>query len=54
MEIKKKVEEQEIQDEKKKAAKSEKETRKLVPEYFHKQIYVFGRKQSERIPTRKL
>ena len=27
---------------------------KLVPEKLHKWIYVFGKKASERIPTRKL
>ena len=34
--------------------KSEAETRKLVPEKFHRWIKVFGKKQSERMPTRKL
>ena len=36
------------------AAKSEAEARKLVPEKFHEWIKVFGKKQSERMPTRKL
>ena len=35
-------------------AKSEVEAKKLVPERFHKWIKVFGKKQSERMPTRKL
>ena len=35
-------------------AKSEEEVKKLVPEYFHKWIHVFGKKQSERMPIRKL
>ena len=35
-------------------AKSEAEAKKLVPEKFHKWIKVFGKKQSERMPTRKL
>jgi len=34
--------------------KSEAEAKRLVPEKFHKWIKVFGKKQSERMPTRKL
>ena len=34
-------------------AKSEAEAKKLVPEKFHKWIKMFGKKQSERMPTRK-
>ena len=34
--------------------KEEEEEKKLVPECFHKQIHMFGKKQSERMPTRKL
>jgi len=34
--------------------KSEAEAKKLVPERFHQWIKVFGKKQSERMPTRKL
>jgi len=48
------VEEWEIWDEKEEAAKSEAEAKKLVPEKFHEWIKVFGKKQSERMPTRKL
>jgi len=32
----------------------EEEVKKLVLEHFYKWIHVFGKKQSERIPTRKL
>jgi len=35
-------------------ARSEVEAKKLVPEKFHKWIKVFGKKQSERMPTRKV
>ena len=38
----------------KEAAKLEEEAKKLVPEKFHKWIKVFGKKQSERMPTRKI
>ena len=34
--------------------KSEAEAKKLVPEKFHKWIKVFGKKQSERMSTRKI
>jgi len=34
--------------------KSEAEAKKLVPEKFHRWIKVFGKKQSEKMPTRKL
>ena len=54
MEMKKVAEEWEIWDEEEEAAKSEMEAKKLVPEKFHKWIKVFGKKQSERIPTRKV
>ena len=33
--------------------RSEEEVKKLVPEWFHKQIKVFGKKTSKRMPTRK-
>jgi len=51
--VKIKAKEWEIWD-KEEVAKSEKKAKKLVPECFHKWIYIFGNKQSERIPTRKL
>jgi len=54
MEVKKVAEEWEIWDEEEKTAKSEVEAKKLVPEKFHKWIKMFGKKQSERMPTRKL
>jgi len=54
MEVKKVVEEWEIWDEDEEVAKSEVETKKMVPEKFHKQIKVFGKKQSEKMPTRKV
>jgi len=53
-EVRKIAEEWEIWDEEEEAAKSEAEARKLVPEKFHQWIKVFGKKQSERMPTRKL
>jgi len=54
MEVKKVAEEWEIWDKEGEAIKSEKEGKKLVPERFHKWIKVFGKKQSEWIPTRKV
>jgi len=54
MEIKKIVEEWEIWDEEEEAAKSEEKAKRMVPEKFHKWIKVFGKKQSERMPTRKV
>ena len=54
MEVKRVVEEWEIWDEEEKAARSETEAKKLVPDKFHKWIKVFGKKQLERMPTRKV
>jgi len=54
VEVRKVVKEWEIWNEEEEAAKSEAEAKKLVPEKFHKWIKVFGKKQSERISTRKL
>ena len=54
VEVRKVVEEWEIWDEKEEAAKSEEEAKKLVLERFHRWIKVFGKKQSERMPMRKL
>ena len=54
MEVKKVAEKWEIWDEEKEAAKSEAEAKKLVPEKFHKWIKIFGKKQSERMPTWKI
>ena len=54
MEIKKVVEEWEIWDEEEEVAKSEEEAKRMVPEKFYKWIKVFGKKQSERMPMRKV
>ena len=54
MEARKVAEEWEIWNGEEEAAKSEAEAKKLVPEKFHEWIKVFGKKQSERMPTRKL
>jgi len=54
MEVREVAEEWEIWDEEEEAAKSEGEAKKLVPEKFHRWIKVFGKKQSERMPMRKL
>jgi len=54
VEVRKVIEEWEIWDEEEEAAKSEVEAKKLVPEKFHKWIKVFRKKQSERMPMRKL
>jgi len=54
MEIKKVAEEWEIWDEEKEVARLEEEAKKLVPKEFHQWIKVFGKKQSERMPTRKV
>ena len=54
MKVKKVAEEWEIWDEEEEAAKSEAEAKKLVLEKFHKWIKVFGKKQLERIPMRKV
>ena len=54
VEVRKVAEEWEIWDEEEEVAKSEAEAKKLVPEKFHQRIKVFGKKQSERMPTRKL
>jgi len=54
MEVKKVAEKWEIWNEEEEVAKSEAEAKKLVPEKFHRWIKVFGKKQSERMPTRKL
>ena len=54
VEVRKVAEEWEIWDKKEEAAKSEAEAKELVPEKFHEWIKVFGKKQSERMSTRKL
>ena len=54
MEVKKIVEKWEIWNKEEEAARSEEEAKKMVSEYFHKQIHVFSKKASERMLTRKL
>jgi len=54
VEVRKVAEEWEIWDEEEEVTKSEEEAKKLVPEKFHRWIKVFGKKQSERMSTRKL
>ena len=54
MKIKKVAEKWEIWDEKKKAARLEEETKKLVLEKIYKWIHIFGKKASKQISTRKL
>jgi len=54
IEVKRIAKEWEIWDEEEEAVKSEAEAKKLVPEKFHKWIKVFGKKQSERMPTWKI
>jgi len=54
VEVRKVAEEWEIWDKEEEVTKSEAEAKKLVPEKFHQWIKVFGKKQSERMPTRKL
>ena len=54
VEVRKIAEEWEIWDEEEEVTKSEEEAKKLVPEKFHWWIKVFGKKQSERMLTRKL
>ena len=54
IEIKKIVEKWKIWDKKKKAAKSEEEAKELVSQIFYQQIYVFGKKVSERMLIKKM
>ena len=54
MDIKKVVEEWEIWDEEEEVARLEKEAKKLVLEQFHRQIKVFEKKTSKRMPMRKV
>ena len=54
IEVKKVVEEWGIWDEEEKVARSEEEAKKIVLEKFHPWIKVFGKKQSERMPMRKV
>ena len=54
MEVRKIAKEWEIWEEEEEAAKLEEEAKKLVPEKLHRWIKVFGKKQLERMPTRKV
>ena len=54
VEVKKIAEEWEIWDEEEEAARSKVKAKGFVPENFHQQIKVFRKKQSERMPTRKV
>jgi len=54
VEVKRIAEEWEIWDKEEEVARSEAEAKKLVPEKFHEWIKMFGKKQSERILTRKV
>ena len=54
MEVKRVAEEWEIWDEEEGAVKSEVEVKKMVSKRFHPWIKVFRKKQSERMPTRKV
>jgi len=54
VEVNRVAEEWEIWDEEEEAAKSEAEAKMIVPEKFHPWIKVFGKKQSERMLTRKV
>jgi len=54
VEVRKVAEEWEIWDEEEEAVKSEAEVKKLMPEKFHRWIKVFRKKQSERMPMKKL
>ena len=52
--MKKVSEKLEIWDKEEKATKSEEETKKLVSQRFHKWIYIFGKKASKRMLTKKM
>jgi len=54
VEVRKVGEKWEIWNKEEEAVKLETEVKKLVPEKFYKWIKMFGKKQSERMPTRKL
>ena len=54
MKAKKVVKEWEVWNEEEKAVKLEEEAKKLVSPRFYKQIYVFGKKVSERMLVKKI
>ena len=54
IDVKRVAEKWEICNEEEEAARSEVEAKKIVPEKFHRWIKVFSKKQSEKMPTRKV
>ena len=52
--VKKVAKKWEIWNKEEKVVKSEEKAKRLVSERFHKQIHIFGKKASKRMPTRKL
>jgi len=54
VEVKRVAEKWEIWDKEEEMTKLEVDARKSVPEKFHKWIKVFGKKQSEQMPIRKV
>ena len=54
MKIKKVVKEQEICDKEEKVAKFKEEVNKFVLQRFYKQIHIFKKEVSQRIPTKKM
>ena len=54
MEMRKIAEKQEIWYEKEEVTKSEEEKKKLLLQKFYKWIYIFGKKASERMLTKKM
>jgi len=54
VEVKKVAEKWEIWDEEEEIARLEEEVKKIVPEKFYQWINIFGKKQSEKMLTRKL
>ena len=54
IEVKKIPEKQEIWDKEEETAKLEEEAKKSISLRFHKQIHIFGKEASERIPMRKM
>ena len=54
IEVKKIAEEQKICDKEREVTKYEEEVKKLVPQRFHKQINIFEKRASERMPIKKV
>jgi len=53
MEVKKIAEKEKIWNEREEVAKSEAKAKKLISQRFYKWIHIFGKKVSERMPTKK-